>query len=99
MQAAVYISITNNYEKQSKIQLHRRGHRGQDTYIKPPSTVIDNLDTANTLMPLSAHIGKLLAERVVELKTLLHLFSPDFYAYKHGRRNNANGAGTGWYER
>ena len=29
-------------------------------------------------MPLSAHIGKLLAERVGELKTLLHLFSPDF---------------------
>ena len=27
------------------------------------------------------------------------LFSPEFYAYKHGRRNRENGAGVGWYER
>lgn len=27
------------------------------------------------------------------------LFSPEFYAYKHGRRNKSNGVGTGWYER
>ena len=27
------------------------------------------------------------------------LFSPEFYAYKHGRHNNANGVGVGWYER
>ncbi len=48
-----------------------------DGHLQLSATVIDNLDTANTLMPLSAHMGKLLAERVGEVKTLLHPFSPD----------------------